>query len=119
MGYMLVMQTVVELPAFIKQAAKLFSEDERKELIDFLAYNPLVGDENPGTGGVRKVRFAAKGKGKRGGARVIYFVYSNDAPIFVIYAYGKGAKSDMTNDEKKAAATLATAIKSELRGTRK
>lgn len=67
------MQTVAETPLFIKQAAELFSEDERKELIDFLAVNPQVGDEIPGTGGVRKMRFGAKGKGKRGGARVIYY----------------------------------------------
>lgn len=58
------MQTVAETPLFIKQAADLFSEDERKELIDFLAANPEVGDEIPGAGGVRKMRFGAKGKGK-------------------------------------------------------
>ena len=54
------MQTVAETPLLIKQAAELFTEDERKELIDFLAPNPLVGDEIPGTGGVRKVRFARR-----------------------------------------------------------
>lgn len=64
------LQTVAELPTFIKQAAALFSEDERLELISFLAANPLAGDEIPGAGGVRKIRFGAKGKGKRGGARV-------------------------------------------------
>jgi hypothetical protein len=60
------MQTVAELPSFIRQAAELFSEDERLELIDFLAANPLSGDEIPGTGGVRKLRFAASGKGNAG-----------------------------------------------------
>ncbi|WP_234897140.1 addiction module toxin RelE [Sinorhizobium medicae] len=67
------MQTVAETPLFIKQAAELFTEEERRELIDFLAANPQAGDEIPGAGGVRKLRFAAKGKGKRGGARVIYY----------------------------------------------
>lgn len=67
------MQTVAETPLFIKQAAELFSEDERTELIEFLAANPEVGDEIPGAGGVRKMRFGAKGKGKRGGARVIHY----------------------------------------------
>lgn len=56
------MQTVAETPLFTKQAAELFTEGERNELIDFLASNPLVGDEIPGAGGVRKVRFGAKGK---------------------------------------------------------
>jgi hypothetical protein len=57
-------KTVAETPLFIKQAAELFTEDERKELIDFLAANPLVRDAIPGTGGVRKVRFGAKGRGQ-------------------------------------------------------
>jgi hypothetical protein len=65
------MQTVAETPTFSRQAEKLFSEDEKHKLINFLAENPLAGDEIPGTGGVRKLRFAASGRGKRGGARVI------------------------------------------------
>lgn len=65
------MQTVVESRLFIRQASKLFDEDEKKALIDHLAANPFIGDEIPETGGVRKVRVPAGGKGKRGGARVI------------------------------------------------
>jgi hypothetical protein len=60
-------QSVAETPIFTRQTEKLFTEDEKRELIDFLAENPLAGDEIPGTGGVRKVRFAASGRGKRGG----------------------------------------------------
>ena len=48
------MRTVAETPTFTRQADRLFSEDERRELIDLLAENPLAGDEIPGTGGVRK-----------------------------------------------------------------
>ena len=105
------MQTVAETPLFIKQAAELFSEDERKELIDFPAANPQVGDEIPGTGGVRKMRFGAKGKGRRGGARVIYYWYSDDAPIYALLAYGKNEKVDLKPDEAKAVAAFAKAIK--------
>ena len=50
------MQTVAETPTFSRQADKLFSEEERRALIDFLAENPLAGDAIPGTGGVRKLR---------------------------------------------------------------
>ena len=89
-------QTVAELPTFIKQASALFTEEERSELILFLASNPLAGDEIPGTGGVRKVRFGAKGRGKRGGARVIYYWYSEDAPLYALLAYGKNEKTDLT-----------------------
>ena len=68
-------------PDFSRQADKLFNEEERRELIDFLAENPLAGDRIPGTGGVRKLRFAAAGRGKRGGARVIYYFLDNTVPI--------------------------------------
>ena len=67
------MQTVAETPTFTRRADRLFGEDERKALIDFLAEHPTAGDEIPGTGCVRKLRYAALGRGKRGGVRVIYF----------------------------------------------
>ena len=54
------MQSVAETPTFTRQAEKLFSEDEKMELISFLSIHPLAGDLIPGTGGVRK-RFAASG----------------------------------------------------------
>lgn len=53
MGYVLNMQTVAETPIFTRQAGKLFSEDEKRLLIEFLALYPFAGDEIPGTGGVR------------------------------------------------------------------
>ena len=78
------MQTVAETSLFVKQATALFTDDERKDLIDFLATHPEADDEIPGAGGVRKLRFGAKGKGKRGGARVIYDWYGDDAPIYAL-----------------------------------
>lgn len=60
------MQTVVETSAFIRRAEKLLSEEEHAELITYLAGHPDDGDEIVGTGGVRKVRFAAMGEGKSG-----------------------------------------------------
>jgi mRNA-degrading endonuclease RelE of RelBE toxin-antitoxin system len=105
------LQTVAETPTFMKQAEELFTEEERKELIDFLAANPQSGDEIPGAGGVRKLRVAAKGKGKRGGARVIYYWYSDESPIYALLAYGKNEKSDLKPDEARAVAAFAKAIK--------
>ena len=67
------MQTVAETPTFTRQAEALFDDVEKRELIAFLAANPLSGDIIPGAGGVRKVRFAASGRGKRGGSREIYY----------------------------------------------
>lgn len=108
MGYMLLMQTVAETPTFSRQAGKIFSEDEKRKLIALLARNPLMGDEIPGTGGVRKLRFAAAGRGKRGGARVIYYFLDETTPIYALLAY---AKTDMTPDERRAVSALVAALK--------
>jgi hypothetical protein len=62
--------------------------------------NPLSGDVIEGTGGLRKVRVAAKGKGKRGGARVIYFHVSRDHQIRLLLIYAKGVKDDLNAQEK-------------------
>ena len=105
------LQTVAETQTFSRQADKLFSDDERRELIDFLANNPLAGDEIPGTAGVRKLRFGALGRGKRGGARVIYFYAGESMPIYALLAYAKSAKTDLTPAERRVVTTLATAIK--------
>lgn len=70
--------TMVETPAFQAQAAKIWEEDERLDFICWLAENPLAGDVIPGADGARKLRWAAPGRGKRGGARVIYFNLLHD-----------------------------------------
>lgn len=106
------MQTVAETPTFTRQADKLFSEGERRELIDYLAENPLAGDEIPGTGGVRKLRFGALGRGKRSGARVIYFYGGENIPVYALLAYAKSAKTDLTPAERHAVAGIVKAIKS-------
>lgn len=105
------MQTVAETPTFTRQADKLFSEDERRELIDLLSENPVAGDLIPGTGGVRKLRFAASGRGKRGGARVIYYYLDETMPIYLLLVYGKSARTDLTPDEKRAVSALVAALK--------
>lgn len=105
------MRTVAETPILSRQADKLFSEDERRELIDFLANNPLAGDEIKGTGGVRKLRFAASGRGKRGGARIVYYYLDDYVPLYALLAYAKNVQGDLTAEEKRTIATLAAAIK--------
>ncbi len=60
--------TVIETPLFLKKAAPIFDEEERATLVAFVASNPEAGHVIPGTGGVRKLRWAGKGKGKRGRA---------------------------------------------------
>jgi hypothetical protein len=118
MGYILAMQAVAETPIFTRQTERLFSEDEKRELIDFLAENPLAGDEIPGTGGVRKVRFASSGRGKRGGTRVIYYYLDDTMPLYALLAYAKNDQDDMTAEQRRAVSNLAAELKAIWKGKR-
>ena len=103
--------TVAETQLFVRAAEKIWSEDERAELIDYVAHNPEAGDVIAGTGGVRKLRWARSGSGKRGGARVVYFYYRPDCPLYLLLAYAKAQATDLSADEKKAVAAFAAVIK--------
>jgi len=103
--------TVVETSAFVRMAARIWSESEVASLVDTVARNPEAGDVIPGTGGVRKLRWGRAGQGKRGGSRVIYFFYRTDCPIYLLLAYAKSQATDMTPDEKRTVSAFAEAIK--------
>lgn len=92
MPYSSPVRTVAETPVFQRYAAEVWSESAREQFIDFIAANPQAGDLVRGSGGCRKVRWAVGGKGKSGGARVIYFIAS-DATIWLLIVYKK-AKFD-------------------------
>lgn len=113
------MQTVVETPVFQRRAEKLLSPEERRGLIDFLAWNPDAGQEIPGTGGVRKLRYAAKGKGTRGGARVIYFVMDEASPIYALLIYGKDEQADLSPEQRRQIKTLAQQLKASDKAARR
>ena len=86
------MRTVAETPIFQRYAAEVWSEAERNQFISFIAANPEAGDLIRGSGGCRKVRWSTAGKGKSGGARVIYF-NSEEGTIWLLIVYKK-AKFD-------------------------
>jgi mRNA-degrading endonuclease RelE of RelBE toxin-antitoxin system len=92
---------ITELPSFTKKAEKIFNKEELSELREFLKDNPEKGDVIPATGGLRKMRWASGGKGKRGGSRVIYFYHVVGANIYLLTCYEKSRKEDISNDEKK------------------
>lgn len=110
--------TVKESTIFTRRAEKLLSADERESLIDFLARNPEAGDEIEGTGGVRKVRFSARGKGKSGGVRVIYYYYTDDIPLYALIIYGKNEQAELTPDQRKVVTSIAAAVKAEAKKRR-
>lgn len=92
--------TVVETPEFLSATRKLMDEGERALLVDYLAWNPTAGDLISGTGGVRKLRWALEGRGKRGGARVVYFHHDADMPLFMLTAYAKNEQADLSQQDR-------------------
>lgn len=77
----------------------------------WLADHPDAGDVIPGAGGARRLRWAARGKGKRGGARIIYVYIVTAARVFLIRCYAKNVKSDLSADEKKHLRQIAANLK--------
>ena len=86
------MRTVAETPVFQRCAAEVWSEAEREQFISFIAASPEAGAIIPRSGGCRKVRWSTAGVGKRGGARVIYFI-AQDGVVWLLIVYKK-AKFD-------------------------
>ncbi len=104
------MRTVVETPGYLKTAEHLFSEAERERIVAMVAADPECGEVIRGTGGFRKVRVGRGGMGKRGGARVVYILRNDRFPIFLITAYAKNEKDNLTQKERNELAKLADRI---------
>jgi|ERR1035441_887263 hypothetical protein len=94
--------TVVETARFLKDAKPLMSDSEREELVALVGANPEAGEIIPETGGVRKIRRALAGRGKRGGARVIYYYHNERLPLFLLAVYGKNEKANLSHAERNA-----------------
>lgn len=91
----------IETPIFTEDLQRLLSDDEFLEFQTFLVNNPAAGAVIQQTGGLRKIRWAARGKGKRGGVRVIYYHVTADCQIRLLYIYRKGIQDDLTEEQKK------------------
>lgn len=87
------MRTVIETPAFRKQAETVWGGAERHAFIDWIAANPDAGDVIPGTDGARKVRWTRPGSGKRGGVRIIYFHLVADEVVLLVMIYAKATRA--------------------------
>jgi hypothetical protein len=94
--------TVVETERFLRDAKPLMPESDRAELVAFVAANPEAGDVMPETGGIRKLRWGLSGRGKRGGARVIYYYHGERLPVFLLAAYAKNERANLSKAERNA-----------------
>lgn len=106
-----------ELKPFERHRSSYLSDEEYRNLQITLMANPEAGDEIEGTGGLRKVRFAnpGRGKGKRGGLRIIYFWLPEQRIFWLFTLYSKGELSDLTAEQKKGLKKL---LKAELKARR-
>jgi hypothetical protein len=102
-----------ETPAFTRHISSYLDDDEYRELQHRLTAAPDLGTVIPGTGGFRKLRWTdpRRGKGRRGGLRIIYYYFPDDQQIWLMTLYDKNEASDITPKEKQA---LKSAIETEL-----
>ena len=107
----------VELPAFSRHRAEYLSDEDFRRLQNDLLKNPAAGDVIQGTGGLRELRQAdpRRGKGRRGGLRVIYFWWEARRQIWLFTLYDKDEMADLSPDERKA---LRDMLKRELEARR-
>jgi hypothetical protein len=93
---------VVETETFLERAKAIMTETERTDMVAYLASNPEAGQLIPGTGGARKIRWAVRGRGKRGGARTIYYYHNESIPLFILDIYAKNQKADLSEGDKRS-----------------
>ena len=97
----------VMMPEFDRQWQKMgMGDDELRVLQEILLQNPKAGDVIRGTGGLRKIRIAFEGRGKRGSGRVAYVDFAVHETVYLITAYPKNEKDDLTSIERKEIAKV-------------
>jgi mRNA-degrading endonuclease RelE of RelBE toxin-antitoxin system len=92
---------IIETSIFTRQVQALLSEDEYRLLQIALLQNPESGDVIPHSGGLRKKRWSARGKGKRGGSRIIYYWAVSPEQILLLLIYSKNEQDDLTSEQLK------------------
>ena len=91
--------TIIETPIFTRRIQVMLSDEEYRLLQAHLVNNPDVGKVIRGSGGMRKLRWSAKGHGKRGGIRVIYYWSTSKNIILLLFAYSKNEQDDLTKEQ--------------------
>ncbi len=92
---------------------KLVSEESRKAMETTIAADPIGAPVIRGTGGIRKFRWPGSGRGKRGGIRTLYFYHAKAKAIYMLTAYAKASREEMTPSDRKILSRLVATIKKE------
>ena len=93
--------TIIETPIFTRLLKSSLSDDDYRELQNLLISRPEAGNVMRGSGGIRKLRWAGSGRGKRGGVRVIYYWFSQKETILMLFIYPKKKQDDLTSEQLK------------------
>lgn len=109
------MIAVVETEEFLDDVRGVLSAEEHDDLILYVALNPEAGTVIPEMGGLRKLRWAAKGKGKRGGSRVIYYFHGIDVPLFLMAIFTKSTQTDLSARQRTALVRQLRALTSDFK----
>lgn len=97
---------IIETSIFTRQVQTLLSDEEYRELQTALVNRPYLGAVIPGSGGLRKVRGALPGRGKRGGVRVIYYWAVTPEHLLMLFMYPKSERDDLTAAQIKILRTI-------------
>lgn len=109
---------VVEADSFLDAAGRLMSEEERTAVVDMIAANPMAGVVIKGTGGLRKLRIALQGRGKRGGGRVVYWFHSPRHPAVLLFVFAKNEADDLSPERRKFLARITAGLLQDFEGLR-
>ncbi len=104
------MAVFFETSVFTHRVTTLLSDDEYAALQQVLVENPKAGDLIPGSGGLRKLRWGLEGRGKRGGARVIYYYVFSREQFYMLLIYGKNEQDDLSAEQLRALKRAVEAI---------
>jgi hypothetical protein len=110
--------TVAETSVFISKASRIMSDAERVQIIDSVAARPDAGVIIAGSKGLRKMRIALAGRGKRGGGRIIYWYHSRGFPAVLLWVFAKNEADDLTASQLKRLVSEADKLIDDFGGTK-
>jgi hypothetical protein len=97
---------IIETPTFTRRVSELLTDEDYRKLQIALVNRPQAGALIPGSGGLRKIRWASSGRGKRGGARVIYYWAVEPEQLLMLFVFAKNERDDLTPDQLKILKTI-------------